>query len=116
MIDVDPAELTLTSNGLVPGAYGGEPVHSSAVIAEQDGLRVGIWTCEPGEFPWNWSHAEMLHIIDGEGTVTESNGRVHVLAPGKVFFMEAGSSGHWKITRTVRKSYAVPSPAPSPTA
>ena len=109
IIDVYPLDLPITSNGVVADAVGGDPVHASAVIADQDGLKVGTWTCEPGEFPWTWSYAETFYIIEGEGTVTDSHGHVHELAPGKVFFMPAGSSGRWKVTKTIRKTWVVPS-------
>ena len=107
ILDVDPLALDLTPKGTVKGATAGSPEHASAVIASQDGMRVGTWRCEPGEFPWEWKAAEMFHIIEGEGTVTDEDGTVHELAPGRVFFMAAGSRAWWKVTRTIRKSYAV---------
>ncbi|MBU8827689.1 cupin domain-containing protein [Mycolicibacterium goodii] len=110
MIDVNPLDLELTSEGIVTGATAGEPEQFSATIANQDGVRVGVWRCEPGEFPWSWENAEMFHVIEGAGTITDEDGREHEVAPGKVFFMPAGSSAKWKVTKTIRKSWVVANP------
>lgn len=116
MISVFPLELDLTSKGVVPGATAGEPEQLSARIASQDGMRVGTWRCEPGDFPWSWTDAEMFHIIEGEGTITDEAGNVHEIAPGKVFFMPAGSSARWHVTKTIRKSWVVADPSTAPSA
>ncbi|MDF2045015.1 MULTISPECIES: cupin domain-containing protein [Microbacterium] len=108
IIDALPSDLALTSKGLVPDATSGDPEQFTAPIASGGGLRVGTWMCEPGEFPWSWTHAEMFHIIEGEGTLTDADGCVHVIAPGRVFFMEAGDTGTWVVTKTIRKSWVVP--------
>jgi uncharacterized cupin superfamily protein len=109
VIAVDPLSLELTDKGIVKGATAGEPRHASAVISDQDGLRVGTWRCEPGEFPWSWpNYSEMFHIIEGEGTITDQDGVVYDIQPGRVFFFAKGSTALWKVTKTIRKSYVVP--------
>ncbi|MGY1746570.1 cupin domain-containing protein [Blastococcus sp. SYSU D00695] len=111
MIDVNPLDLDLFPLGVVDGATAGDPQHSAAVIAEQDGLRCGTWRVTPGEFPWASANGEMFHVIEGEGTITDHNGDVHEIAPGKVFYQPAGTTVHWKVTKTIRKSFAVPTAA-----
>jgi uncharacterized cupin superfamily protein len=110
MISVFPLELDLFALGAVTGATAGDPQHAGAIIVEQNGIRVGTWRCEPGEFPWTSANGEMFHVIEGAGSITDEEGAVHEIAPGKVFYMTPGATVHWKVTETVRKSYVVPAP------
>ena len=96
----------LESTGPRAGADSGQPMTAIRVLHEAGALQVGIWECTPGG--WAIDHrtnTETVHILAGQGRITDADGTVHELRPGVAMVLPLGWSGRWDITETLRKLY-----------
>jgi uncharacterized cupin superfamily protein len=68
-----------------------------------------IWTKEVSEFPWTYDDQETCYFLEGEVTVTPTNGSTNgqpvQMGKGDLVTFPAGLSCVWKITRPVKKHY-----------
>jgi uncharacterized cupin superfamily protein len=111
----DPASVTapldvlfgeLEPAGPRAGADSGEPMMSMRVLHSAGAIEVGVWECTPGG--WAIDHranTETVHVLAGEGRITDADGTVRELTAGVTLVLPIGWSGRWDITATLRKLY-----------
>jgi hypothetical protein len=86
----------------------GSPLESELVLFADEHTEFGIWEVTPGRFASQKTGVcELMHFVQGSGTITGLDGTVTDIAPGVVVFLPDGWEGTWHVTNTVRKSYAV---------
>jgi uncharacterized cupin superfamily protein len=92
----------------------GNPVARGAVLTQSADKKVtsGLWTCEPGEFDFQFAWDEFVHILEGEVTLTEEGGDIITLRPGDAAHFPFGVKCHWKVTKAVRKFFVLRTPEP----
>ena len=92
----------------------GNPVARGAILTQSEDRKVssGLWTCEPGEFDWNFTWDEFVYVLEGEVTITEEGGKSYTLGPNDMVRFPLGLKTHWKVTRSVRKFFVVRTPEP----
>lgn len=84
------------------------------LFASEDGRMItGLWDCPAGTFDYTflWGD-EVVHILDGEVTVSEP-GRTYELRPGSVAFFPYGMTARWHVPRYVKKQYVLRAPMQS---
>ena len=64
-----------------------------------------IWTKEVSEFPWTYDSPETCYFLEGEVTVTCSDGETVSVGQGDLVTFPAGLSCTWKVGKDVRKHY-----------
>jgi uncharacterized protein len=108
MRSVDIAAAALEPVGPKATATEGDPHDACLVAYEEGGVETGVWECTPGTFTSRWDGiVETFHVTAGAGTLTDGDGVAHPLRPGAVITIPPGSTGTWRITETLRKSYVV---------
>ena len=92
----------------------GNPVARGAVLNQSADKTQssGLWTCEPGEFNWDYAWDEFVYVLEGEATITEEGGKSHDVVPGDMAHFPLGLKTHWKITKAVRKFFVLKTPEP----
>jgi uncharacterized cupin superfamily protein len=61
------------------------------------------WDCTAGAFRWFFGGDEIVHIIEGEVTVTDDAGAERTLRPGDAALFRAGTWSTWRVPHYVRK-------------
>ncbi|MFJ4056502.1 cupin domain-containing protein [Pseudomonas sp. NPDC089743] len=80
----------------------------SQAVFEQGALRIGVWACEPYQRRQvEPGYSELMHIIDGQITLTESDGTQHTIAAGETVVVPAGATNAWASEVLVRKVYCI---------
>jgi uncharacterized protein len=64
-----------------------------------------IWNKEASSFPWSYNTKETCYILEGEATVTGSNGKSVNFGPGDWVEFEEGLECTWNIKKAIRKRY-----------
>lgn len=97
--DLEPAPIAATD------VLAGSPVaRSRHVLDLGDGLTAAVWDCTAGRFRWHYGACdEVVHIVEGEATITDSDGGVVHLRPGVIATFVAGSSVVWEVEEYVKK-------------
>jgi uncharacterized cupin superfamily protein len=80
----------------------------SQAAFEQGALRIGVWACEPYQRRQvEPGYSELMHIIDGQLTLTEADGTAHTAAAGETLVVPAGATNAWASQTRVRKVYCI---------
>lgn len=91
----------------------GDPRCGELALVELPGVEIGVWEVTPGRFLSSKPDVgEVMHFVSGAGEITHADGSVTEIAPGVTLSLQAGWSGEWNVTATVRKVYAIYSAAP----
>jgi uncharacterized cupin superfamily protein len=78
-------------------------------------LSSGLWECSAGKFKVTFWLDEIVHILDGEVTVRQTNdGVTYTLREGDTAYFPLGLVTSWHVPRFVRKFYVVRAPGGSP--
>jgi uncharacterized cupin superfamily protein len=90
----------------------GQPVARGTTLSRSpDGrLSSGLWECSAGAFQWTFWVDEIIFILDGEATIREDSGAIHVLRQGDVAHFPRGLHVRWEIPGHVRKFFVVRMP------
>lgn len=77
-----------------------------AVFGQWRGAEVGVWTCEPGEYP-DTEADEVFVVLEGSATVQFIEPALPAIeiAPGSVVRLEEGMQTVWTVRETLRKVY-----------
>jgi len=77
--------------------------------AKWNGAAVGSWACSEGgwDSPKLRPTTETFLVIDGEGSVTDTDGMIHRFGPNDVVVLPKHWSGRWDITRQIHKVWVV---------
>ena len=100
---IEPAQITA-----------GNPVARGVVLTQSADKKrsSGFWSCEPGEFDWDYTWDEFVYVLEGEVTISAEDGNSRTLGPGDVAHFPIGLKSHWKVTKTVRKFFVLHTPEP----
>ena len=92
----------------------GNPVARGTVVSQSQDKKMssGVWSCEPGEFDWEFGWDEFVHVLEGKVTITEHGGKSHDLGPGDMAHFPLGLKAHWVVKETVRKFFVIRTPEP----
>lgn len=78
----------------------------SAATLEALGVsRWPTWSKEVSTFPWSYSSKEIAYILEGEVTVTPSNGAPVSFGAGDLVTFEAGLDCTWHVKQPLKKHY-----------
>jgi uncharacterized cupin superfamily protein len=67
----------------------------------------GWWSATPGTYHATYSAIELVHMIEGEITITPDGGDPVKIGPGDAFVVEADFVGNWKIEKEVFKHFSI---------
>jgi uncharacterized cupin superfamily protein len=83
----------------------GTPQARSLLLLGSDdgGLDAVLWDCTAGRIKITLDRDQIVHILEGEVTVHERDGRVHDLKAGDVAFLPLGAETEWHVAKYVRK-------------
>ena len=92
----------------------GNPVARGTILTQSADKKMssGLWSCEPGEFDWEYTWDEFVYILEGQVTNSEEEGDLYTLGPGDMGRFRRGLKSHWKVTHTVRKFFVLHTPEP----
>lgn len=63
-----------------------------------------IWTCEESKFDWQYEQEEHCYIINGNVTISTSDGKVNIGEGDYVIFPE-GLKCIWEVHKAIKKHY-----------
>lgn len=94
----------------------GDPVSRHApLLRTGDGTRVGLRDFSTGRFVRHYDADEVVHVVEGLGSVIDENHRVWSLRPGDTVTFRRGTSAQWQIPEYLRVlSVACGAQSPSP--
>lgn len=99
---------SLTPIGPKRAPLSGTPVESELVLYADERVEYGIWEVTPGAWRSRADgHSEVMHVVSGAGRMESDDGTVTALEPGAVVVVPDGWSGVWRVTETLRKSFAI---------
>ena len=65
----------------------------------------GTWSKETSEFPWFYDDKETCYILEGNATVTDTEGNSVSFSEGDWVEFEEGLECTWKVEKPIRKKY-----------
>ena len=108
MLSMTAGEAPVVQTGYEANIVSGECAISQVGLGEVGGHKFGVWQVSPGEFTSTWDDWEAFTIVSGRGVLIDGSGKQHALVPGALIVIPPGTSGTWKISETLRKTYAYP--------
>ena len=92
----------------------GNPVARGTIVSQSEDKKVssGYWSCTPGEFDWEFTWDECVHILAGEVTITEEGGSSYTLRANDTAQFPLGLKTHWHVTKEIKKFFVVRTPEP----
>ncbi len=82
---------------------GSPVVRALALTNSEDGLfSCGLWDCTAGKFKFIFGYDEIVHIIEGEVTIQQTDAE-YTLRPGDVAFFPKGATTYWTVPHYVKK-------------
>jgi uncharacterized cupin superfamily protein len=93
---------------------GGSPQAAGRFLWQSEDKRLGngVWTCAPGSFTWEYTWDETIYLLEGEVTIADQDGNSNTYRAGDLFFVPAGTSSSWEVTKAVRKVFHLRSDTP----
>lgn len=91
------------------GGYEGDPLETTHVYYDKDGVSAGVWVCTPGKTLNNdYPCDEFCTIISGKvGVVNNDDDSEEVYRAGDSFFVPKGANTTWIIYETVAKFWMI---------
>ena len=75
---------------------------------EDESILSGVWECAPcREEIESYPAHEMMTILSGSVTLTDSEGNSETYTKGDTFFVAKGTRCTWEITETLKKFYMI---------
>lgn len=108
MLSVTAGRAAVVHTGFEKAILAGECAISQVGLGEVGGHKFGVWQVSPGEFTSTWDDWEAFTIVSGRGVLVDGTGTEHELVPGALVVIPPGSTGTWRISETLRKTYAYP--------
>lgn len=108
MLSVTAGQANVVHTGFEKKKLSGECAISQIGLGEVGGHKFGVWQVSPGEFMSTWDDWEAFTIVSGRGVLIDGTGKEHSLVPGALIVIPPGSTGRWRISETIRKTYAYP--------
>ena len=87
----------------------GSPVARGTVTFQTEDKKVssGYWSCTPGEFDWEFTWDEFVHVLEGEVIITEAGGSSYTLKANDTAHFPLGLKTHWQVTKEIKKFFVV---------
>lgn len=88
----------------------GNPDARGVILVQSADRKVscGLWQCNPSKFEYTMGWDEIVHMLEGELTITEEGGKNYTLAPGDVAYFPTGLKIFCQIEKKpVRKVFFV---------
>mmetsp|Transcript_6168 Transcript_6168/g.12691 ORF Transcript_6168/g.12691 Transcript_6168/m.12691 type:complete len:141 (-) Transcript_6168:48-470(-) len=77
-----------------------------AFLKEKGVFSWGTWGCDAGSFPWTYGENESCYLLQGQVTVTPTDGRQPAtFGKGDFVTFPAGMSCQWDVTEAVHKHF-----------
>ena len=70
-------------------------------------LAVGLWRCEPSDFPYPFATDETIHALEGALDIKLESGELVTLRPGDVASFVKGTRSHWTVREPFKKLFVV---------
>lgn len=84
--------------------------HSGFHVLDTVGhLEVGVWEHPVGEST-DTEENEVFVVLEGEATVTDSDGNTITLVPGTIGVLPIGAETSWVVTKALKKVFVTHSP------
>ena len=98
-----------------PGAYLSEVPDMGHLTVYKDAtgqFEAGIWECSPMQRkPATLARSELMHILEGSGTITNADGVVFEFSAGDTFLVPIGMGYQWHNTEYVKKFFCAFTPS-----
>lgn len=116
MTDFDsPLFLRVTAEGRTPEVerpaaekvLAGDPVHSTWLLEDRDGLYCGLWQSTPGKWRVSYDEWEYFRILRGHSILTDAEGRETHLRAGDSLIIRPGFQGNWEVLETTLKDFVI---------
>lgn len=85
----------------------GDPVHSTWILEDRDGLYCGLWQSTPGEWQVSYSEWEYVYIHSGHSVLTDREGTATTLKAGDSYMIRPGFAGTWRVIETTLKDFVI---------
>ena len=85
----------------------GDPVHTTWLIEETNGLDCGLWRSTPGKWGISYDEWEYVYIHEGHSILTHINGSATTLRAGDSFIIRPGFVGTWEVVETTLKDFVI---------
>jgi len=85
----------------------GDPVHSTWLTEERDGLWAGVWQSTPGTWRVLYEEWEYFRLTSGVSILTPDGGAPIRLSTGDAWIIRPGFSGTWDVVETTRKDFVI---------
>jgi uncharacterized cupin superfamily protein len=85
----------------------GDPVHTTWVLEDREGLCAGLWQSTPGKWRVFYDEWEYCRILEGHSVVTGEDGTTVHLRPGDALILRPGFRGTWEVLETTRKDFVI---------
>ena len=110
-IRMNASDLDRPTEGPSPaeGGFEGDPLETSHVYYDKDGVSAGVWVCTPGKTRENdYPCDEFCTIISGKvGVVNNDDDTEEVYSAGDSFFVPKGANTTWVVYDTVSKFWMI---------
>lgn len=99
----------LESKGPRPTKDWGTPADASRKLCDDGTFRAGAWFCSEGGWPSPNGKAvtEIFYVLEGYGSLDDTDGFRHYFGPGDNVIIPKGHSGRWDVNQPIRKVWAV---------
>lgn len=68
----------------------------------------GVWSCTVGAWDeTDYAVNEVMVVVDGHLRITDTDGTVHDLKAGDMFFLPKGWAGRWEVVADMKKIYVI---------
>jgi uncharacterized protein len=85
----------------------GDPVHSTWLLEDVDGLYCGLWQSTPGTWRISYAEWEYVHIHSGHSVLTDADGTATTLKAGDSYMIRPGFEGTWAVIETTLKDFVI---------
>lgn len=110
-----PLALRLSRDGITPDTtrpapdrlVKGDPIHTTWLVEDRDGLYAGLWQSTPGAWRVIYSEWEYFHIRSGHSILSADDGTVAHLKAGDSFLIRPGFTGLWEVVETTLKDFVI---------
>ena len=85
----------------------GDPVHSTWLIEDRDGLYCGLWGSTPGKWRVSYAEWEYVYIHEGHSILTDASGATTTLRAGDSYIIRPGFEGTWEVIETTLKDFVI---------
>lgn len=85
----------------------GDPVHTTWLHEDRNGLYCGMWQTTPGKWAVSYSEWEYIRVISGVSILTDEKGVAFTMKAGDSFVIRPGFKGTWDCIETTLKDFVI---------